>query len=177
MSPQQKPQFVYHGSPRGDIQEFIPRISKGSGERYGAQVYASNDIATACIFMSNIGRSWSAGEANGITYVIIPLTKEEFLKQNKIGYLYKLPAETFTSDPQRGMGDKEWASSVPVKPIDVTQIDSVLDTMIEHGVQVYFVTDALYQEMRSSREPNWTFLKSIRSENQERGIHVKSFGN
>lgn len=165
----EKPEFVWHGSPKAGIEEFFPRVSIGTGSEFGAKVYASNDLATASMFMADVGKTWSAGEINGTPYAIIPLTKEEFLdRNNKGGFLYKLPGETFFSDPKRGMGEKEWASSVPVKPIEVKKIDSVLDVMIENRVQVYFVTDEQYQEMRSSGQPSWTFLKNLQSENDPR---------
>lgn len=169
-----KPEFVYHGSPRGDIEEFIPRISLGSGEAYGTQVYASNDLATASMFMADVGKPWSTGDVNGILYAIIPLTKEEFIQRDKGGFIYKLSGETFTSDPQRGMGEKEWASPVSVKPIEVRKIDSVLDAIVENGVQVYFVTDEQYGDMQSSEEPKWKSLLKLRSENQVRGVNIKS---
>lgn len=170
----EKPEFVYHGSPRADIGEFVPRVSMGSGEEYGPQVYASNDLATASMFMADVGKSWSTGEVNGVLYAIIPLPREEFIERDKGGFLYKLSGETFSSDPKRGMGEKEWASSVPVKPIEVKKIESALDAMIESGVQVYFVTDEQYKEMQSSEKRNWEFLKELRSENEERGVNVRS---
>lgn len=169
----ESPEFVYHGSPKADIAEFVPRISMGSGEEYGPQVYASNDLATASIFMADVGKSWSAGEVNGVLYVIIPHTKESFLERDKGGFLYKLPGATFSSDPKRGMGEKEWASPVSVKPVEVKKIDSALDAMIEHGVQVYFVTDEQYTEIKSSGKPSWMSLIDLRSENMEREVNVK----
>jgi hypothetical protein len=170
-----KPEFVYHGSPNGDIGEFTPRISMGTGEKYGPQVYASDDFAVASMFMANVGKSWSTGEVNGILYAIIPLSKEEFIKRDTGGFIYTFSGETFSSDQKRGMGDKEWASPISVKPIDIQKVDSVFSTMIDNGVQVYFVTDEQYKEMCSSGQPRWKFLKNLKSENQIQGINVKLF--
>ncbi len=170
----ERPKFVFHGSPKGDIEEFIPRISMGSGEQYGPQVYASNDLVTASMFMADVGKAWSSGEAsNGVMYAIIPVLKEEFLPRDKGGFIYKLPGETFSTDSHRGMGEKEWASRVSVKPVEVKKIDSALEAMIESGVQVYFVTDEQYKEMLSLGRPKWEYLTNLSSENEARGVKIK----
>jgi hypothetical protein len=169
------PKFVYHGSPNGEIKEFTPRVSLGTGEKYGPQVYASDNKITAKMFMADVGRSWSTGKtANNTLYAIIPLSRKEFVKKDKGGFLYTLPGKTFSSDPNRGMGNEEWASPVAVKPIEVNKFDSVLDAMIDDGVQVYFVSDELYKEMISSGKPKYEFLKEITSENQYRNLNIKS---
>jgi hypothetical protein len=53
--PKEKPPFLYHGSPKGDIEEFIPRVSSGTGDNFGARVYASPHVETACMFMADPG--------------------------------------------------------------------------------------------------------------------------
>jgi len=159
-----KPEFVYHGSPKGDIKEFIPLTSPGTGDAYGPQIYASDSEAVASMFMADVGKSWSTGEKDDKPYAIIPMNKSDFVKRDKGGFVYKLPGETFFSDPERGMGVNEWASSVAVKPTEVTRVDSTFDAMIENGVQVYFVSDELYKEMEASGKPKWKFLNELQPE-------------
>jgi hypothetical protein len=173
---QERPAYVFHGSPRGDIAEFTPRVSHGSGEAYGPQVYASDDLATAAMFTANVGRSWSTGSVGGTLYAVIPMSREEFLGRDGGGYIYRLPGETFSTERGRGMGDREWASPVAVTPVDVTYVPSSLDAMVESGVQVYFVTPELYEQMRGSDQPNWMYLKDVESENQRRGMNVRELG-
>lgn len=165
----EKPPFLYHGSPNGEIEEFVPRISPGTGDEFGPLVYASPDIETACMFMANPETSWSTGTINNIRYAIIPLSREEFLAKDKGGFIYKLASDTFSSDLQRGMGETEWASAEPVKPIEVLKFESSLDEMIKHNVQVYFVTPELYDQMKVSSESKWKLLKGQQSENELRG--------
>ena len=169
----EKPDFVFHGSPRGDIQEFVPRVSLGSGEAFGPQVYASDDLAVATMFTANVGGSWSTGKVGEILYAIIPLSREDFLARDKGGYIYKLPGQTFGSERGRGMGDREWASPVAVNPAEVNKVDSSLDAMIAAGVQVYFVDPVAYEEMLKTDEPSWVFLKDFESENFRRGANFK----
>ncbi|MBP6942531.1 MAG: hypothetical protein KBB55_00625 [Candidatus Buchananbacteria bacterium] len=165
----EKTSVLYHGSPNGEIEEFLPRVSKGSGESHGALVYASPDKATAIMFMANVSVPWSTGlTGNNVLYAIIPMDRDIFIANDHGGYVYMLDAKTFSSDPQRGMGEYEWASSVPVKPLEKIRFESVLEAMIEHGVQVYFVEQEKYQTMLESKQPKYTFLKDLESENARR---------
>jgi hypothetical protein len=45
--------------------------------------------------------------------------------------------------------------------IDVERIDSVLEEMINNGVQVYFVTDQQYSEIFSSGKSREEFLRGL----------------
>ncbi len=168
-----KPEFLYHGSPRGDIDEFIPRVSRGTGESYGPQVYASHDIATAIIFTATVKKTWSSGNSNNVSFVVIPLPREDFITHDAGGFLYTLKSDTFSSDSTRGLGEREWASSVPVKPVRVERIESSLGAMIRYGVQVYFVTDEQYKRIYASKRPDIDFLRKLTSENQLRGMNVR----
>lgn len=170
---QEGPEFVFHGSPCGDIQEFSPRVSLGSGEPHGALVYASNDRAVAAMFTADVGGPWSTGSVGDTLYAIIPKSRKDFVARDRGGFIYQLPGGTFSSDRSRGMGSREWASPVAVVPVSVSRVPSSLDAMIEHGVQVYFVDPELYRQMLASERPNWTFLAELESENQRRGQNVR----
>jgi hypothetical protein len=169
----EKPASVLHGSPRGDIKEFIPRVSLGSGEAFGPQVYASNDPAVAAMFTADVDGPWSTGSVGEVLYAIIPGTRESFVERDRGGYIYELPGGTFSSDPRRGMGKREWASPVAVTPTKVTKVPSSLNAMVEAGVQVYFVPAELYEKMRATDSPNWKFLIGLESENLRRGVNVR----
>ncbi|MBA3733286.1 hypothetical protein H0W91_02825 [Patescibacteria group bacterium] len=145
----EKPKFLYHGSPNGDIEEFIPRISMGSGEKYGPLVYASDDIVVASVLTARPGKTWGSGFHNGKHFAWIPMTREEFKKVDKGGWIYKFDSQNFSSEEGRGMGEKEWASSIPVKPIEKIRIESSLEEMIKNGVTVYFIDDEGYEEVKN----------------------------
>ncbi len=146
----EKPKFVYHGSPNGDIEEFIPRVSLGSGEKFGPLVYASDDIAVASVLTANPKITWGSGFTNeGEHYAWMPMTREEFKKIDKGGWIYKLDSENFSTQSGRGMEEKEWASSVPVKPIEKIRIESSLDEMVKNGVKVYFIDEEGYERIKN----------------------------
>lgn len=145
-----KPTELYHGSPRGDIEEFIPKISSGSGEAAGPQVYASQDRLIATIFTCNLrGIRWGVRMIGTTLHVSIVLTREEFMERDTGGYIYVLPSDSFVSDSSIGLGEDEWASPVPVKPLRKIRIESSLNAMLESSVKVYFVTLDQYLKMIS----------------------------
>lgn len=174
----EKPKFLYHGSPHGDIEELEPRVSPGSGEKYGALIYASPDLAAASIFMAKVNGSWSATRLSSETYdilcIIISEPRDEFIKNDKGGHIYVLPSDTFEIDLGRGLKDKEWASKEKVKPIKKIEYASALDTIIENGVQVYFVDKETYEKLvKVHGYDKEAILMGLESENQRRGVNIK----
>ena len=171
----EKPEFLYHGSPEENIDELEPRISKGTGEKFGSFVYASPDLTTASFFLADIEQEWSAGRFGNIPYTLIPVPREEFIKMDKGGYIYVLPSEDFESDPERGLREYEWASKKAVKPLRKIKYSSALDAMIENGVQVYFVDQNTYKQIKESKDHGLSILMNMESENQRRGKNIKPF--
>lgn len=171
----EKPLLLYHGSPRGDIEKFEPRVSGGSGEQYGALVYAAPDMATASIFMAKVEGEWSAGRFSGIPYALIPMSRDEFMKNDAGGFIYILPSDTFSFERGRGMGEYEWASKDKVVPIRKIQYSSALEAMLENGVQVYFVDQNIFRGIKKSEDHGLRILRQVQSENQKYGINAKAF--
>lgn len=165
-----RPRFVYHGSPIGDIKVFVPRVSHGTGEKYGALVYAAPDEATASIFMLSVQGHWSAGRTEKGAYVVIPQDRDEFLASTRPGYLYVLSADTFSTQEGRGMGDYEWASTEPVKPIRKIRYNNPLDELLRQGVLVYFVDKDTYKDVVAAGDKAVDVLRGARTENERRGI-------
>ena len=148
----EKPPFLYHGSPNGEIEEFTPRVSMGSGEKFGPKVYASDDIAVASMMTTRLPMTWGGGIHNGEVYCYIPMTREEFINFDTGGWIYKLDSDAFSTVDGGGMQEKEWGSSVSVKPIEKIRVESSYDAMTEHGVRMYFKGEEGYEEMSTLGE-------------------------
>jgi hypothetical protein len=144
---QEKPPFLYHGSPNGEIDEFTPRISMGSGEKFGPKVYASDDIAVASMMTTRLPMTWGGGVRNGEVYCYIPMTRDEFRKFDSGGWIYKLDSDAFSMVEGGGMSEKEWASEVPIRPVEKIRVESSYDEMIKHGVRMYFKGEDGYDEI------------------------------
>lgn len=169
----QKPEVLYHGSPDENIEIFEPHVSYGSGEQFGKLVYATHDLATATIFLAQHKKVMSSGHFGGISYVLITDSREEFIKMDQGGCIYILPSETFTTEKGRGMGEFEWASPVPVKPIKKVKYPSALKAMLENEVQIYFIDDITYEAIKSSKDHGYSILLELASENQSQKIGIR----
>jgi hypothetical protein len=171
----EKPPKLYHGSPNKNIELFEPRVSHGTGGADGKMVYASPDLAISSIFMAKVEGRWSAGKFGNIPYALITAPREQFIEDDNGGVIYVLPSDTFDTDPQRGLGNAEWASPVPVAPSEQIEYQSALDAMIENGIQVYFVTPEKHAELKELPDKGRAYLSSLESENQRRRVNIREF--
>ncbi len=171
---QEKPKFLYHSSPNRSIEVFEPRVSGGSGEKYGAKVYATPDKALASIFLCNVEKPWSAGVyGGGVLVAKIPYTREEFIARDTGGTMYTLPSDAFELNEDE-LGGAEWTSDESVTPTEKEEYHSALEAMIENGVQVYFVDNENMKLMKEAGDGGVEILQTMQSENQRRGVNVKS---
>ena len=171
----EKPSKLYHGSPNKNIEVFEPKVSHGTGDPYGKMVYASPDLAVSSIFLAKVEGRWSAGRFGNIPYALITVPREQFIEKDEGGVIYVLPNDTFDTDPERGLGEAEWASPEPVVPTEKIEYSSALDAMLENGIQVYFLTPEKHAELKELPDKGRAYLSSIESENQHRGINIKEF--
>lgn len=167
----EKPPFLYHGSPNGEIKEFEPRISYGTGTNFGKLVYASSDIKIASIFMIDT-QNWSVNFHENNPYVIMSEAREDVVKSDVGGYVYFLPSDTFSFDLNRGMEELEWASPVKVKPEKKEFYKSTLTTVMNYQIPIYFIGEENYRKYRllKSPEEKFKFVSTFETENSRRGL-------
>ncbi len=149
-------------------------MSPGSGEKYGALVYATPDIATASIFMARVAGYWSVNIFDGVQCVIIAMDRDDFIRNDHGGCIYVFSSDSFSANHESGMGELEWVSEKAVRPIKKIKYPSSLDAMIEYGAQVFFVDEEQYTEMQKSPEHALCLLKKISSENKKRNKNLSS---
>jgi hypothetical protein len=168
----EKPPFLYHGSRHRNIEILKPNKRSFRDPEEGELVFATQDIALASIFMGDVRMN---GKFDEIPYAVIIGSREEFIKNDKGGHIYVISSETFTSDPNKGLGIYEWTSKEPVKPLKKIEYDSALDAMLENGVQVYFVDEDKYKKIKESKDHGLSIFRELESENQRRGINIRPF--
>jgi hypothetical protein len=171
----EKPEVLFHGTLESDLKELEPREKSWRDKDEGPRVFATPDIRLATIFAGKSERIIGSGKFNGIPYAIILGAREEFIQEDKGGYIYILPANGFECDTQKGLGENEWTSTTSVKPKDVLHIESVLDEMIKQGVQVYFVNKETAHAIQTAEDHGMSILQNLESENQRRGEGRKKF--
>ncbi|MBD3300433.1 MAG: hypothetical protein GF347_03715 [Candidatus Moranbacteria bacterium] len=171
----EKPPFLYHASSNRNIEKFEPRAKNLRDSKEGPVVFATPDLALATTFLvSETNDSWTQiGKLNGVPYMVIG-NKEDFIKYDKGGSVYKLPSKSFTFDPHKGMGENEWVSRDSVTPLEKEDFKSALEAMIEKGVQVFFVDKETFHKI--SHDKNFIkIIEGLESENKRRNKNVIEF--
>lgn len=167
----EKPEVLYISTQTRGIKELIPRSGRHRGGDEGAVIFSTPDKALASTFLvEGHDDSWmQVGYSNDVLYAVICMDKEKFMKRDGGGVMYQVHSDTFDYNPNLGMGDKEWTSREPVKPISETFYPSALDMMIETGVNVYFVDKKTFNLIKEDDDRGFEILLSLVSENQNRG--------
>ncbi len=167
----EKPAVLYVSAQTKGIEELVPMEGRNRGEDEGSVIFSTPDKALASIFLVNgHNDSWmQIGYFNDILVVIIKSDREEFIKNDRGGSMYTVSSETFDFDPDKGMGEKEWTSSKPVRTQSETNYSSALETMTDNGVQVYFVDEETFDEINRSRDHGLSILLNEISDNERRG--------
>ncbi len=165
-----KPKVLYVAAQTKGIKELIPTKGNCRDKDEGAVIFATPDKALASIFLiKNHNDSWTnLGYFGETPCVVIKMDKDEFLEKDGGGSIYEVSSDNFNYNPNLGMREKEWTSSKPVKPLKENSYDSALDTMVENGVNVYFVKKKTFENIKNSKDHGLSILSSLTSENQKR---------
>jgi hypothetical protein len=165
-----KPAVLYHGSAHKQIEILEPRNRNIRDQAEGPRVFASPDKRVAAMFMADHRHS---GFFDDVPYVVIEADRDEFIKNDPGGTIYNFSSDNFQTDPDKGLGEYEWVSKVPVKPQGKTDYPSVVDALLELGVQVYFADTDTINKIDTDPNHGRYILIKMESENQKRGINVK----
>lgn len=165
--------LLYHASQNRNIKVLEPRAESVRDKDEGLVVFATPDKILASIFLVPTNDSWTKSGLFGVVHYFVCSDKNRFLKEDKGGAIYNLPSETFETDEMKGLGDREWTSKVPVKPVSIEMFESGLKAMLKLGVQVYFVTQQQFQDIKKSKDHGNSILRKSTSENQKLSLNVK----
>lgn len=160
----EKPKHLYYGSAEKNITIFKPTPNEFMGAEKDF-FFASPDRNAAIAYMYS-GRPWSSRVDNdtGIISSIFPITREEFIGQDKGGAVYVFSPEKFTSHPKRK--HYEWVTEESIKPESVEVFASGLKAMEDAGIKMYFLGSLEryneFAKLQGGRE-QLDFLKKIDS--------------
>ena len=171
----EKPAVLYVSAQIPNIKELAPMEGNYRDESEGPVIFSTPDKALASVFLvEGHGDHWmQIGFFGDIPVVVINASREGFIKNDKGGIMYSVPSDNFDFDPSKGMGEKEWTSNKPVKPLSEIKYPSALDAMIENGVQVYFVDKKTFDAINNSDNYGYGILVGLASENEKRGKNIK----
>lgn len=166
-----KPKILYHASPNKNLLTIEPRNKNVRDKSEGPVVFATHNEVCASLFLVDTNDSWtSKGRVNGVYYQIIS-DRKRFEEADKGGSIYEVSSSNFERKNNSGWQSLEWTSTSPVNPIRKTDYSSGLDTMINKGVQVYFIDKETFETIKQRKSEFPDFLKTLVSENQKRVQH------
>jgi len=155
-----KPEFMYHASSELDVQEFEPRNDypryKGEDNLVFATPY--KEVAAMFLVPKSIPTIISK---YGETYAVFINGSEEDLSLNdKSGAIYTLPSKTFETNTEIGMGDTEWVSKQPVKPISKTIYKLSVEALRENHVHLFFLNNDVFARVQADPANGLKIVKS-----------------
>lgn len=166
-----KPKWLFHGSSQKVAGALRPVLKNGPNYLHNKPiVFAAERADIAAMFMLPESYLCSICFERDIAFICIWGKPEDFKDQP--GYLY-----IFNSDQFQKVGkDYEWQSLNEVKPVEVKTYVSVIEGMLENGVQVYFIDDnPLFDQIRENIDHRAPIVKNLVSENQKREFNIKTF--
>lgn len=175
--------MLFHGSQCKDLVTLEPRANRTRQNGDGSVIFATPDMGFASIFMCSHDDRWTMSgnfiftrndnvdnEKLGNIMYFLCKDRARFIKEDVGGAIYVLSSESFTCDENKGMGYLEWVARKPVMPLTKFVYNSTLHTMLDFGVQVFFVSE---QEFERARHDVKAVLKHAVSENAARGYNVQ----
>jgi len=138
-----RPEFLYRGTPRRDVDQFVPKeLVKVSGENK-LVVSATPDKVAATKFIVPVeGLRVTMGVLDGIHYYFCA-DETRFRELDRGGVVYTLLSEGFMPSDRQGV----WANPNPVSPISKEEFVSGLSAMVASGVKVHFVPAGVLEKL------------------------------
>jgi hypothetical protein len=156
-----KPKYLYHSSPNTAIVEFEPQNEFPRYEGEVNLVFATPHLAVAAMFLipRHIPTEISV---YGDTYVaFINSNEADYSLSDNGGAIYSLPVDTFETDAVDGMGEIEWVSNVPVKPLFKEVFKTSIEAMNKYNVVRYFVSEATLKKIQENTANGLRLVKDF----------------
>jgi hypothetical protein len=169
-----KPKKLYHGSNSKINGPLKPVLKKDSPDHIHIRpaVFGTARIDIAALFMFPFDNIASVGFEQDIAYICIWGTPEEFIANDKGGFIYVLSSDTFEKIGK----EYERQSFKTVMPIEIKEFSSVIDGIIICKAQVYFIdNNLLFDRIITDKNNRAPILKELISENQKKNVGIKIF--
>jgi hypothetical protein len=160
-----KPSVLFHASDRRDISIFEPHNDSVRDAKEGPVVFATPDQAYAAMFIVEADDSWTQRGrfSRQESWHMIIASRERYMLADKGGAIYRLSAESFSSDPTRNLYGTEWTSQAAVRPLDKEVFEAGLAAMRQYGVQVLFVSPNQFDLIKASDDHGEAIFRKLSS--------------
>jgi hypothetical protein len=169
-----KPVTLFHASRNKKLDLLEPKDESVRDRSEGKVVFASPAYDYATCFMAGLDDSWTKIMAWGITspFCVIISDERRFRENDIGGAVYFFKPELFTSDTSRNSRTIEWTSKIAVKSFYKIEYTSSLDAMLGAYVQVFFVSKAVFSDIKTATDKGLSILNTIESENKRQNHNV-----
>jgi hypothetical protein len=144
-----KPELLYHASHDTTIDEFEPRNNFPRFEGEGNLVFATQYVQLAAMFLSPLDIPTEISVYGDRYVIFINADEAEYIQKDKGGAIYSFSSVQFEVDPTIGMGESEWTSIEPVRPISKTIYATSIEAMDMYGIERYFVDTVTMERIQA----------------------------
>jgi hypothetical protein len=137
-----KPELLYHASPSKDLTIIQPRNEFPRFDSEQDLVFATQHLAVAAMFLAPRSIPTEMSIFGDRYILFIEATEDAYKAVDTGGAIYTLPSTSFSTNPNVGMGENEWTSSVAVTPITKQLFATSLEAIMLQDAEYYFVSPA-----------------------------------
>ena len=166
-----KPKLMFHASTNRNIEIFQPRATHVRDRKEGPVIFATPHIGFASMWLAGWHGKWvNSGSFDRGPFYFVCSNKEKFINEDNGGAIYVLDANKFYYDLEKNASSSltEWVCKEEIEPLYKLEFESALETMINFGVQVFFVDQKTFDKIRTSDDYGRNIFMSLESENQKR---------
>ena len=142
---------LYHASTDTTLDVIEPRRTLSKDEYIGDYVFATASESLAAMYLATRGNATLMQPEGAKPYIVICNNPDDYIKNDKGGAIYKVPATSFKPTPQEGLEMYELVSETSVKPVDKTLYNSSIIAMRKKDVSIYFVDQQLFNQLLASK--------------------------
>lgn len=169
-----RPKVLYHASMNKNLKVIKPRALRTRDKSEGPVIFATPIKAIASIFLVPTNDTWTRSGLFGDVVYFICGDKQRFAKLDKGGAIYTIPSKNFGTNPNKGLGSKEWTGKQPVVPLRKEIFRSGENAMLSMGVQVFFVDKSTFKAIAISKDHGNKIIRSAVSQNRKLNINPKT---
>jgi hypothetical protein len=152
---------LYHASPSKNLTVIQPQRTLSRDKYIGDYVFATSDLKLAAMYLATKGKGTLMDYTSKEPAIVICSDEREYVRNDKGGAIYIVPADSFKKSPQEGLEESEVVSKVPVTPLDKKVYEHSLDAMHELGITVYFADQKTFDALVKARDEK-KLLKKLR---------------
>jgi hypothetical protein len=143
---------VYHTSPEKDLKLIEPKPTISKDKYLGDYVFATSNKLLAVMYLATRGYATLMNPDKDNPNIVICADKNDYLKNDRGGAIYKLPGETFIETPQHGLSDYEKVSTHSVKPIEKTIYRTSIEAMLDAKIKIYFTDSVTFNSLIGAKD-------------------------